>query len=61
MGNAVILNEFIQKCKNCDMSDLTIENNKGFLIQLFEWTQYREITDKLVIKHILTLETHKFQ
>jgi hypothetical protein len=34
MGNAVILNEFIQKCKNCDMIDLTIENNKDFLIQL---------------------------
>jgi hypothetical protein len=31
------------------------------LIQLFEWTQDREITDKLVIKHIFTLETHKFQ
>ena len=32
-----------------------------FLDSVTKWAQDREITDKLVIKHILTLETHKFQ
>lgn len=32
-----------------------------FLDSVNKWAQDREITDKLVSKHILTLETHKFQ
>ena len=32
-----------------------------FLDQVIKWAQDREITDKLVIKRILTLETHKFK
>lgn len=32
-----------------------------FLDSVTKWAQDRKITDKLVSKHILTLETHKFQ